>query len=268
MDCALSFAKPTANGFLPFAIPLSIQPKRAQDKKSENRLHFPLAFRAHVKHNTPVDKTPRGLKTQEGKASMEVLRFSTNVTEEVALKFDDGKAVEGRYGDQVLYTLTDGRLMYLPPIAAKRITDLRIAKGEAFQVCKKETTRGQKRSIEWEVKRVDPMPESPAPETAAAQTAAASNHQVQTPQPNGSTPKLAVINGNPQGQADEAALSLKMVAATQLTDALKTAVAAAAAAEEFGKAINYSVRFDGSHIYAMACTVLIGKQKELNGGYR
>ena len=80
---------------------------------------------------------------------MEVLRFQANIPEEVALKFDDGKAVEGRYGDQVLYTLTDDRVMYLPPIAAKRITDLRIRKNELMSVCKQEVARGQKRSIEW-----------------------------------------------------------------------------------------------------------------------
>jgi hypothetical protein len=216
---------------------------------------------------------------------MEVLRFTANIPEEVALKFGDGKAVEGRYGDQVLYTLTDDRVMYLPPIAAKRITDMRIGKGELFQVCKKEVTRGSKRGIEWEVKRVDPGPsavECPAlsadkpgrrvplaSEATTASPAAASNHQVsEQRQQNGNTAKLAVINGNPQGQADDAALALKLVSATQLADALKTAIAAAAAAEEFAKSINYGVRFCGEDIRTMANTLLIGKQREQNGGYR
>jgi hypothetical protein len=196
---------------------------------------------------------------------MEVLRFQANIPEEVALKFDDGKAVEGRYGDQVLYTLTDDRVMYLPPIAAKRITDLRIRKNELMSVCKQEVARGQKRSIEWVVKRVDP-----APETAAASPAAASNHQEtqHNNTANGSTAKLAVINGNPQGQADEAALAAKIGVATQLADALKTAIAAAAAAEEFAKGINYSVRFTSEDIRTMGNTLLIGKQREQSGGYR
>jgi hypothetical protein len=35
----------------------------------------------------------------------EILRFDTNVPVEVALRFSDGKHVEGRYGDQVMYSL-------------------------------------------------------------------------------------------------------------------------------------------------------------------
>jgi hypothetical protein len=41
------------------------------------------------------------------------VQFQTNVPVEVALKNGDGKQVNGQYGDQVLYTLTDGRVMYV-----------------------------------------------------------------------------------------------------------------------------------------------------------
>jgi len=192
---------------------------------------------------------------------MEVLRFQTNVPEEVALKFGDGKGVAGKYGDQVLFTLTDGRLMYLPPAVAERIRELGIVRGEVFQVVKREVAKDGKRFLEWEVTRLTRPADEPESVTAPVRQPAA-----QLPASNGT--KLAVINGNAQGKAEEAALSSKMASATQLTDALKTAVAAAAAAEEFGKSIDYSVRFDGGHIYAMACTVLIGKQRENQAGYR
>ena len=40
-----------------------------------------------------------------------ILRFNTNSPVEVALRWDDGKRVEGRYGEQVLYTLEGGLLV-------------------------------------------------------------------------------------------------------------------------------------------------------------
>ncbi len=56
----------------------------------------------------------------------EKLQFQTNVPIDVALKYNDGKEVTGQYGDQVLYTLTDGRVMYVPPIVKKKIDELGI----------------------------------------------------------------------------------------------------------------------------------------------
>ena len=52
------------------------------------------------------------------------VQFQTNVPIDVALKYNDGKEVTGQYGDQVLYTLTDGRVMYVPPIVKKKIDEL------------------------------------------------------------------------------------------------------------------------------------------------
>ena len=77
--------------------------------------------------------------------------FQTNVPVEVALKYGDGKDVNGQYGDQVLYTLTDGRVMYVPPIVRKQIEDLGIARGQLFTITKAEKKNGARRTIEWQV---------------------------------------------------------------------------------------------------------------------
>ena len=77
--------------------------------------------------------------------------FQTNVPVEVALKYGDGKDVNGQYGDQVLYTLTDGRVMYVPPIVRKQIEDLGIGRGELFTITKAEKRNGARRTIEWQV---------------------------------------------------------------------------------------------------------------------
>ena len=79
------------------------------------------------------------------------LVFQTNIPVEVALKYGDGKDVTGQYGDQVLYTLTDGRVMYVPPIVRKQIEDLEIGRGELFTITKAEKKNGTRRTIEWHV---------------------------------------------------------------------------------------------------------------------
>ena len=79
----------------------------------------------------------------------EKVQFQTNVSIDVALKYNDGKEVTGQYGDQVLYTLTDGRVMYVPPIVKKKIDELGIGRGELFTITKAEKKNGTRRTIEW-----------------------------------------------------------------------------------------------------------------------
>jgi hypothetical protein len=79
----------------------------------------------------------------------EKVQFQTNVPIDIALKYNDGKEVTGQYGDQVLYTLTDGRVMYVPPIVKKKIDELGIGRGELFTITKAEKKNGTRRTIEW-----------------------------------------------------------------------------------------------------------------------
>lgn len=79
------------------------------------------------------------------------VQFQTNIPVEIALKYESGKDVSGQYGDQILYTLTDGRVMYVPPIVRKQIEDLGVARGEVFTITKAEKKNGTRRTIEWQV---------------------------------------------------------------------------------------------------------------------
>src|SRR4029077_15730616 len=81
----------------------------------------------------------------------EKVQFQTNVSIDVALKYNDGKEVTGQYGDQVLYTLTDGRVMYVPLIVKKKIDELGIGRGELFTITKAKKKNGTRRPIEWVV---------------------------------------------------------------------------------------------------------------------
>jgi hypothetical protein len=77
------------------------------------------------------------------------VQFQTNIPIKIALKYGDGKEVSGQYGDQVMYTLTDDRVMYVPPIVKRRIEELGIARGELFTLTKAEKKNGTRRTIEW-----------------------------------------------------------------------------------------------------------------------
>src|ERR1022692_1135425 len=76
-----------------------------------------------------------------------ILRFKTNSPVEVALRWDDGKRVEGRYGEQVMYSLEGDRVMYVPPVVAKQIHELGIRAREIFEICKAELREENKRWI-------------------------------------------------------------------------------------------------------------------------
>ena len=84
----------------------------------------------------------------------EYLRFSTNIAVEVALRFPEGKQVQSKLeggADQMMYSLADGRVMYVPLHVGERIRELRIGPGERFSLVKAEVKTGNRRGIEWQV---------------------------------------------------------------------------------------------------------------------
>ncbi|MBV9613715.1 MAG: hypothetical protein JO091_14670, partial [Acidobacteriaceae bacterium] len=107
---------------------------------------------------------------------MEKVQFQTNVPVEVALKYDDGKEVTGQYGDQILYTLTDGRVMYVPPIVKKKIDEAGITRGELFIITKAEKKNGTRRSVEWVIdSNGESQPEAHAESKRASNAATRAN---------------------------------------------------------------------------------------------
>jgi hypothetical protein len=83
----------------------------------------------------------------------ERVAFQTNVPVTVALAYPDGIQIEGRYGAQVMYTLADERVMYVPPIVRSRIGELGVGKGDFVTICKAERREGTRRFVEWQVER-------------------------------------------------------------------------------------------------------------------
>src|SRR5450631_4890503 len=97
----------------------------------------------------------------------EIVRFENNTPVEVTLQFEAGKRVEGRYGEQVMYSLLDNRVMYVPPFVEQRFRELAIGAGEPLLLCKQQTKDGNRNRTEWSVKRAPHQPHALANGVAA-----------------------------------------------------------------------------------------------------
>jgi len=166
----------------------------------------------------------------------EKVQFQTNVPVEIALKYSNGKDVTGQYGDQVLYTLTDGRVMYVPPIVRKQIEGLAVARGELFTITKAENKNGTRRTIEWQVSvngRTAKESNSPPPNEVARPLCAGSASQ---------SPAHASNNGTPRRVAP------LPVSAQFLKQALALAVDAVAEAERYAGSHGISLQFTSEDV--------------------
>ena len=201
---------------------------------------------------------------------MNILRFEANTPVQVALKYDGGRDVDGRYGPQVLYTLADGRLMYLEPRAARQIDELKITAGEPFWICKSEVKAGQKRKVEWDVKRLEPTARLELVPDGSSEPGVAKIQLGHATQSRGRSANAVADRQQPEpgmnSSAAAATLETQLRASipglAKLEHALKTAIAAAAGAEQFGHEIGYEVHFAPDDIRAIAIDVLMNGSKD------
>ena len=166
------------------------------------------------------------------------LRFETNVAREVHLRFLEGKPVESQFGGQQhLFTAEEGAFYVsdtVGGILAEQIKRLGVRTGEPITICKREVANGGgRKSIQWQVERVGEQPDGTfiVPNPPA----------VPTPPANAATPQAI---DRPK---------------TKLEDALKTAVAAVHAAQEYARAIGFDEMpvFTSEDIRTMANTLVI-----------
>jgi hypothetical protein len=115
------------------------------------------------------------------------LQLQTNVPETIALQFSDGLLVTSPkgYADRIMYTLTDGRKLYLPPFVADKVRAAGIQRGEFFTICKREVTQGNRRTVEYQITAPEealPQTVVPAPVAPTTSTLAVVHSQA-TPKP-------------------------------------------------------------------------------------
>lgn len=176
----------------------------------------------------------------------DVIRFETNVPQEVALKYAGGKEVEGRFGPQVLYMTTDGNTMYFAPVVADKIDALNVKPGERIQICKREVKNGRKNGIEWAITRVDP----PANGNGVALQNSPAPAQPVASQPMSKEPKQQT-NGNASPEIVHTQTSQAM------TGCLIAAIDALRTAQQYAEAKGLSFQFNEDEVVRTASTLYI-----------
>ena len=186
--------------------------------------------------------------------------FEANVPVTATLAYADGLKVQGRFGDQVMYSLTDGRVMYVPPIVRDKLVELGIRQNEPFAICRAERREGNRRFVDWVV-----QPDGSAVPTPSA-TAYSDAHGEPVNGDNGASVKPNG-NGNGNGHGKPASTPTKSgTAETALRAALTTSIDAALAAEQYASAHGLSIRFGSEDLRAMALSLFI--QHARDGGVR
>src|SRR5271166_4397156 len=183
--------------------------------------------------------------------------FEANVPVTASLAYPDGLKVQGRFGDQVMYSLTDGRVMYVPPVVRDKLVELGIRKNEPFAIGGAERREGNRRFVDWVVQPED-----------STQSATANGDAHGSPA-NGDSGARVKSNGNGNGNGNgkpAGAPTKSGTAETALRAALTTSIDAALAAEQYASAHGLSIRFGSEDLRAMALSLFI--QHARDGGMR
>jgi hypothetical protein len=78
----------------------------------------------------------------------DIVRFEFNVPQQVSLKFAGPKLIQTKHGERAMFSLKDGRVMFLEPKVAESIAMLELHAGEPFYVAKR---RDRDRGDYWDV---------------------------------------------------------------------------------------------------------------------
>lgn len=109
----------------------------------------------------------------------DILRLEPNIPTELALENPAGLEVQGNYGPQVLFNLTNRRRLYVPLDVGNEIRSLALAPGQPFIVTK--VQRQGARGFDWLVDRkpAQPIPTRQRPESGV-RTATQIEHALKT----------------------------------------------------------------------------------------
>jgi hypothetical protein len=171
-----------------------------------------------------------------------LIRFDWDSPVNVALQFSEGKQVEGRYGDSLLFSCTNGRRFFAPLSVGPQLTALGIQPGEAITI----TKRKRGKAAVYEVGRAgDPIPRpaaAPAP--------------VRAPAPRAAAPAPA-----PAADASAAATQPPPTVRRTVYEYYKAAIDILAESEKYAKARGFEVEFNGEDVRALAATLIIQRKE-------
>jgi hypothetical protein len=183
--------------------------------------------------------------------------FEANVPVTATLAYADGLKVQGRFGDQVMYSLTDGRVMYVPPLVRDKLVELGIRQNEPFNICRAERREGNRRFVDWVVQ---------PNHSGSPGVSAYARHDVPESPANGDGSARIKSNGSGSGNGKPASAIAAGAAESTLRAALMASIDAALAAEQYASSHGLSVRFGSEDLRAMALSLFI--QHARDGGVR
>ena len=127
-----------SEGFVRRSLPDELPTSETGSDRSEV---FPIMATAAAPNNT---RAPR-----------EVVEFPPNVPVTVALKYSHAKTVSSQYGERFMFSLADGRVMFLAPDVGGKIEALGINVRENFTITRKwDEQQGSPATATWEVARL------------------------------------------------------------------------------------------------------------------
>ena len=94
-------------------------------------------------------------------APREVVQFDTNIWQQFALKYANPKPVPSPRNPndtRMMFTLVDGRVLFLKEESAAKITALSVKPGELIEAAVLEKRDGQRKWVEFHARRADPPP--------------------------------------------------------------------------------------------------------------
>jgi hypothetical protein len=86
------------------------------------------------------------------RAPREIVDFPPNVPVTLALKYPQGKTISNQYGDRIMYTLADDRVMFLDLDVASQIEAMGINVRESFTITRSPGQQGG--PMRWDIARV------------------------------------------------------------------------------------------------------------------
>jgi hypothetical protein len=161
-----------------------------------------------------------------------------------------------------MYMLFDDRIMYVPPIVATRIGELDIAAGDPIEICKAELRNGNRRWIEWQVRKIGAGQER-APEDRQARQADAQLDAQTEPKP-----KAASASGLPNPRSDAAAdgtllpVPITGRGVTVMETAMNAAAEVAQRVENRAALRNQALHFTSEDVRAIGLTMFIQASRE------
>ena len=166
--------------------------------------------------------------------------------------------MQGRFADQVMYSLTDGRVMYVRPLVRDKLVELGMRQNEPFNICRAERREGDRRFVDWVVQPSESA--LPAPSANARRDAPESPTNG-----DGCAGTKSDRNGDGNGKP-AAAVNAASTGESASRAALMSSIDVALVAEQYASAHGLSVRFGSADLRAMALSVFI--QHARDGGVR